>query len=213
MPTTPMMHLAAVCALMPVGLAQQFQWAMGAGGPSFDQGTSIAVDASGYAFVTGSMTGSGTFGSMSFQQANPWANTVVIAKMSVSTGAILWAIAPTHGGPTTSSGAGIAVDTSGNAFVTGFVSGTGTVSFGNVSLSCSGTFDAFVAKFDGSTGTMLWVLQMSSSGTNSHLRGIAIALDSLGNALVPAARLKLRPSSILCILLERRPTVHSRLEW
>jgi uncharacterized repeat protein (TIGR01451 family) len=76
-------------------------------------------------------------------------------------------------------GSGIAVDASGNAYVTGFTAGT----LPGSPEANSGYADAFVAKYD-SNGNRTWVHQL---GTNADDEGFAIAVDASGNALVSGA--------------------------
>jgi subtilisin-like proprotein convertase family protein len=70
----------------------------------------------------------------------------------------------------------VALDTEGNALVTG---STSSMDFAGVSGNYGGT-DAFVAKVS-SDGTLLWVTYLGGSGSDS---AYGIALDPYGNALV-----------------------------
>jgi hypothetical protein len=88
----------------------------------------------------------------------------------------------THAGGTNSSGgSGLAVDSAGNAFVTGHF--VGTAAFGTTNLTSAGQGDMFAAKYD-TTGTLLWVAQ--AGGTN-FANGSGIAADGTGNCYVTGA--------------------------
>src|SRR5437764_11653492 len=74
---------------------------------------------------------------------------------------------------------GIAVDASGNSYVTGSFHDLAV--FGDVTLTSTGGYDIFVAKYD-STGKVLWANQAGGSNFDDH--GLAIALDGAGNCYV-----------------------------
>jgi Ca2+-binding RTX toxin-like protein len=123
-------------------------WARQAGGTSFDRGRGIAVDNSGNSYVTGVFSGTATFGP---GEANETTLTsagsdVFVAKYD-STGALVWA--KQAGGTSEDSGQGIAVDGSGNSYVTGQFDGTATFGPGEANettLTSDGSSDVFVAK-------------------------------------------------------------------
>ncbi|MBI3248435.1 MAG: SBBP repeat-containing protein [Deltaproteobacteria bacterium] len=87
------------------------------------------------------------------------------------------------GGGSTDEGHGIAVDGSGNSYVTGRFQGTsvfGPGEAGQTSLVSGGLVDIFVAKYD-SDGLLVWVKQAGGEGTNE---GRALTVDSSGNSYV-----------------------------
>ena len=148
-------------------------WAKKAGGSSWDEGRSIAVDGSGNTYVTGYFLGTANFGGTTLTSSG--SNDVFVAKYDAS-GNVLWA--KKGGGSSLDGGSGIAVDGSGNAYVTGEFSGT--ASFGGTTLSSSGGSDIFVAKYDAS-GAVLWAKK--AWGTSDDL-GFGIAVDGSGNTYV-----------------------------
>jgi beta-propeller repeat-containing protein len=77
---------------------------------------------------------------------------------------------------------GIAVDANGNSYVTGAFHDL--ANFGDVTLSSSGGYDIFVAKYD-STGSAVWAA--SAGGPDFDDYGLAIAADSSGNSYVTGA--------------------------
>ncbi len=97
-----------------------------------------------------------------------------VAKVS-SGGSLQWA---TYlGGNGDDEGYGIAVDPSGNAFVTGYTTST---DFSGASSGSQGIPDAFVAEVS-SGGWLQWATYMGGSG---YEWGNGIALDASGNAVV-----------------------------
>ncbi len=134
-------------------------------------GNGIAVDQNGNCYVTGKATGdihtigSGLTGS----------DDVFIAKYDTS-GDKKWVIQKGASGRSTY-GWGIAVDASGNSYVTGFTNGNLLVGSG---LSI-GTADVFVMKYN-SSGELQWLKQ---TGVQYYwTEGFGIALDSAGNCYV-----------------------------
>jgi len=149
-------------------------WAKKAGGTDSDYGYGIAVDASGNSYVTGYFKGSATFGSTTLTN-NGFAN-IFIAKLD-SSGNWLWAKNAGYSGCGTS-GNGIAVDASGNIYVTGDFSGSAT--FGSITLTSNGDSDIFIAKLD-SSGNWLWA---KNAGGTDYDYGQGIAVDASGNSYV-----------------------------
>ena len=147
-------------------------WVRSAGGTLYDEGSDIAVDASGNVYITGIYSGTATFASGVSLTAEE-SNDVFVAKYN-SSGTLQWV--RSAGGTSDDRGNGIAVDVSGNVYITGNYSRTATFAFG-VSLTVEGISDVFVAKYN-SSGTLQWV--RSAGGTNNDY-GRGIAVDVLGN--------------------------------
>ncbi len=184
---------AFVTKLNPTGAALLYSTYLGGGGSSStgDYGDSIAVDSSGNAYVTGS-TGSNNFpttsGAFQTTLSGGFAGNAFVTKLNSTGTALLYS---TYlGGPNNGSngdgGAGIAVDSSGNAYVAGY---TASISFPTTSgafqttlaTSLNGGLNAFVTKLN-STGTaLLYSTYLGGSVTDS---ADGIALDSSGNAYV-----------------------------
>jgi uncharacterized repeat protein (TIGR01451 family) len=159
------------------------------GGSSMDAGTGVAVDGSGNAYVTG-FTRSETADLPESPGPKAAADDVpqpgddfdvFVVKVNPVGSAIVYAAF--FGGSDDDLGMGIAVDGSGNAYVTGYTySGEGTfpVRVGP-SLTASGYSDVFVAKIS-AAGTAL-VYCGYIGGSNDDL-GMGIAVDGSGNAYV-----------------------------
>jgi hypothetical protein len=148
-----------------------FIWAVNAGGTSYDYGYAIAVDSVGNACLTGHFYGTASFGSYSFTSSGH--DDIFAAKLD-SAGNWLWAARA--GGTSLDEGQDIAVDSAGNAWLTGDIGGA-TTSFGDISLTSNGSLDIFICKID-PTGNFLWAI--NAGGTSADY-GYGIAIDSAGN--------------------------------
>ncbi len=148
-------------------------WAQQAGGASGDQGRGIGVDAAGNSYVTGAFTGPVTFGTVPVTNAG---NFDMFVAQYDSSGNVLWA--QSAGGPGVDAGLGIAVEGSGNSYVTGVF--RGTADFGPTSIFSAGVGDVFVAKYDAG-GNALWA--QSAGGTVADA-GEGIGVDAASNSYV-----------------------------
>jgi hypothetical protein len=150
------------------------------GGNAGDAGNAIALDSSGNAYVTGS-TASSNFPTLSAYKSSYAGDTDAFVTKLNSTGTAL--IYSTYlGGTNSDSGAGIAVDSSGNAYLTGTTSSTDfPTTSGVFQTALGGGSDAFVAKLDASGSKLLYSSFLGGSSADS---GNGIALDTTGNAYV-----------------------------
>jgi len=153
------------------------------GGSSHDYGRGIAVDSSGNAYVTGyTLSMESTFpvtvGPDLTQNGN---HDAFVAKVKANGKALDYC--GYIGGSGQDYGRGIAVDGSGNAYVTGSTNSTES-SFpieGGPYLTQSGDFDAFVAKVDPQGTAVLYCGYIGGSGEDV---GTGIAVDGSGNAYI-----------------------------
>ena len=166
---------AFVTKLNPTGNALVYSTYLGGSGNEIAAG--IAVDSSGNAYVTGP-TDSTNFPTLNpFQATSGGGNDVFVTKLNPTGNALVYS---TYlGGSGNDGGAGIAVDSSGNAYVTGSTASLDFPTFNALQASLMGNFDAFVAKLD-TAGTAL----AYSTYFGSYDIGNAIAVDSSGNAYV-----------------------------
>ncbi|MBL8718019.1 MAG: SBBP repeat-containing protein [Myxococcales bacterium] len=151
-------------------------WSSYLGGASSDSGFAIAVDGGGNAFVTG-LTSSADFPSSGGFDTNLGGGQDAFVTKVSSTGTLLWS--SFLGGAGADNGRGIAVDATGNAFVTGTTGSADFPTGGGFDTTVSGN-DAFVTKVSG-TGALLWSSYLGGSNFES---GTAIAVDGSGNAFV-----------------------------
>lgn len=172
-------------------------WATFLGGNGNDYARDVAIDAAGNVYVTGG-TASTNFPTTvgAFQTTLGGAEDVFIAKLDSAGSSLIYStyVGGSSGTPGTSgsdNGSAIAVDASGNAFVTGFTVSTNfptTAGAFQPSISNPGGFieiDAFVLKLD-STGSSL-AYSTYLGGSDQDFGADDIVLDALGNAYVVGA--------------------------
>ena len=132
-----------------------------------DSGRGVAADGTNGCFVTGIL------------QTSSDANTArdIFFERYDAAGVLQWQQLPT--GPSSDAGMAAASDTNGNAYFTGWF--TGTVNFGTTNMTAAGSLrDIFVARFD-RAGTLLWIRQIG--GVNAD-EGKGIGVDTNGNVYV-----------------------------
>jgi gliding motility-associated-like protein len=161
------LFLSGLCAS-----AQTFRWSRGATSNNDVQSRRTATDRHGNSFVTGYFKGTAQFGSLSVSSTTANATDIFLVKYD-STGTPLWA--RKAGGAGTDYGYGIAVDSGGNAFITGQYGSTAT--FGTLTIDAVGGNDAFIAKYN-SSGTVQWVNRIA--GTSEEY-GYGVDVDRFGN--------------------------------
>ncbi len=168
----------------PLLAGGDFGWAKTSGGASDDQGYSIATDSSGNLYTTGFFAGTVDFdpGNGVFELVSSnLSQDIFISKLN-NNGDLVWVKQIGQAG--TDVGYDIALDTSGNVYITGIFSGfsgNNTVDFdpaiGTFFLNNAGVEDIFIVKLD-SNGNLIWA--KSIGGTDSDV-GLGIAVDSNGN--------------------------------
>jgi hypothetical protein len=165
-----------VTKINPTGTALVYSTYLGGSGDEFTDlpGNGIGLDSSGSAYVTGSTrstdfpTTSGAFQSVhSGAFDNPF-----VTKLDPTGSTLIYSTFLGEG-----LGKGIAVDTNGNAYVTGEIQGPFPTTSGAVQRTSGG---AFVTKLD-PTGTTLIYSTLLGGGRDG---GEAIAVDAEGNAYV-----------------------------
>jgi hypothetical protein len=130
--------------------AQNLDWAIHAGGTNHDEGVDITTDSVGNSYVTGEFSGTATFGAGEAQETTLTATgsiDIFVAKYDTH-GTLVWA--KRVGSPSTDVGGGIATDSAGNSYVTGYFYDTATFGAGEAhetTLTPTGNADIFVAKY------------------------------------------------------------------
>jgi hypothetical protein len=159
------------------------------GGGSFDYGYGIAVDKSESAYVTGSIR-SADFPTTqnAFQTSfgggppDPYygpPTDVFVTKLNRAGSGLIYS---TYlGGDAEDRGVGIAVDTSGNAYVAGHTNSTNfpTTAGAFQPVFAGGPWDAFVTKLDSTGSTLIYSTYLGSMGFD---QAFAIAVDDRGHA-------------------------------
>ena len=151
-------------------------------GFNFDRANGIAVDAEGNAYVTGATSSPNFPLANPYQDAldsNPWVWNAFVVKLSPDGSNLVYS---TYlGGSGQSEGYGIAVDTDGCAYVTGYNWGGSFPLVNPLPDDYAATGQAFVAKLNPTGDALLYCTLLGGSGNDS---GQGIALDSAGNAYV-----------------------------
>ena len=170
---------AFVVKLTPAGTAFAFSTYLG--GSSIDFGQSIAVDGSGNSYITG-YTSSTNFPIVNADQpVNGGGNDTFVAKLNASGTALTES--GFLGGGDSDTGYGIAVDASGNAYVTGLTLSSNFPLQGPIQNSNGGTLAAFVSKFTfGATGPPTAVSVSPASGNGFSQTFSLLYSDSRGFA-------------------------------
>ena len=155
------------------------------GGSGGDRGNGIAVDGAGAAYVTGGTTSLNFPMAGALQSANGGGQDAFVAKLSAAGTSLVYSTYLGGAGGTVGfneEGRGIAVDASGNAYVTG---ATSSANFPVVNAFqpsyAGGGQDAFVSKLNATGGALLYSTFLGGKGLDV---GNGISVDSEGNAVV-----------------------------
>jgi hypothetical protein len=153
------------------------------GGSGFDGGTAVAVDGSGRAFLTGDASSTNFPTTSGVLQPNLGGGfDAFVAEVDTTKSGAAGLVYSTYlGGNTAETGRAIAVDPSGNAYVTGqTASANFPATAGAFQPALAGNLNAFVVKV-GPGGTLAYATYLGGNGTDS---GTGIAADASGNAYV-----------------------------
>ena len=161
------------------------------GGSASDNGSAIAVDAEGNAYVTGATQ------STDFPTMNPLAGTnaglydVFVTKLNAAGTDLVYSTY--FGGSGGDYGQGIAVDAEGNAYVVGITLSTNFPTMGfrfappsRIELppfqgTFGGNYDAFITKLNAAGNALVYSTYLGGNGID---QGFGIAVDAAGNAYV-----------------------------
>ena len=150
-----------------VGMSDSFgqtvQWSVQFGSSSFEGGHSVTVGPSGNAYVTGTTSGS-------LSGTNVGSDDAFVVKYDPD-GNEVWA--KQFGNNSLEEHSGIAVNSSGNVYITGVING-------NLSGTNIGSDDVFITKY-AKNGIEKWTKQFGSS---SFEGGNGVAIDSSGNVYI-----------------------------
>jgi hypothetical protein len=155
------------------------------GGTGTDQGISIVVDGSGNAYITG-YTDSASFpgsGGSSLQSANGGSTDAFVTKINATGTAVVYStFLGGNGGNEYAND--IAVDGSGNAYITGQTDSSNFpgVTGGSIQPSfAGGSTDAFVTKINAAGSAISYSTYLGDTAEDT---GLAITVDGSGNAYV-----------------------------
>jgi hypothetical protein len=172
-------ELAAYDHSRPLMIDPVLSYATYLGGSGMSAVTGVAVDSSGDLYVTGWTE------SLNFQIAGPiqasneGSVNAFVAKLSPAGSGLLYATY--MGGSGDDQGAAIAVDSSGEAYVTGSTTSPNFPLVSPLSAALGGGRDAFVLKLNALGSMLLFSTYLGGANTDT---GNAIAVDSLDNAYI-----------------------------
>ncbi|MBL0050130.1 MAG: SBBP repeat-containing protein [Bacteroidetes bacterium] len=147
-------------------------WAKSMGGNGDDEGLGITTDKSGNSYIAGNFRGSNiTIDTITLINSGTSVNTFVV-KFNAS-GNVDWA------NSSSTICTGIAIDASGNSYVTGEIISPITT-IGTTTLNSAGYFDLYVVKYN-AIGNVVWA---KAAGGIAYEYSNSIAVDPIGNSYV-----------------------------
>ncbi len=148
------------------------------GGTGRDEAYGVAADPSGNVYITG-FTGSTNFPTVNpYQPTNHGTPDAFVTKFNAN-GTV--AYSTYVGGTVTDSAYGIAVDSAGNAYITGYTSSTDFPITQNAYQPTSNGLDAFLTKLNATGSTLLYSTYFGGT-VNDYAYGVAV--DGSGNAYI-----------------------------
>ncbi|MCF8449602.1 MAG: SBBP repeat-containing protein [Taibaiella sp.] len=163
--------------LVKFNSAGSIQWGTYYGGTNSDYIIDVAADASGNAYITGqTMSTGGIATSGAYQSAASGNYDGFLAKFNTA-GVLQWGTY--YAGNSADYGHGVAIDGSGNVFISGYTaSGSTMTTTGAHQTVLNGIYDAYLAKFN-SSGVIQWGTYF---GGDAYDYGYGVAADASGNA-------------------------------
>jgi hypothetical protein len=169
---------AFVAKINPTGSALVYSTYLG--GSNDDRASGIAVDSAGHAYVSG-QTSSVDFPTMNpLQATNHGAVNAFVSKLNPAGSALVYS---TYlGGSNSDQASGIAVNSAGNAFVTGWTDSTDFPTKNPLQPTYGGgSEDAFVSKLNVAGSALVYSTYLGGSGDD---QSYGIGVDSLGKAYI-----------------------------
>jgi hypothetical protein len=147
------------------------------GGSSSEEVFGIALDTSSNTFLVGTTSSTNFPTAAPFQQTLRGAQDAFVVKFNTTGSALLYS---TYlGGSSVDGGGQVAVDSSGNAYVTGYTESANFPTASPTQPVYGGTRDAFLTRFNAAGSALLYATYFGGSSGES---GDGIALDASGNA-------------------------------
>ena len=167
------LSLTLILFLSPFASAQ---WAGQVGGTSSDQSGDVAIDGSDNIFITGNFTGDADFDNDGvFDDASSVGGEDIFLAKYDDTGDLLWVVSA--GGSGSDEGFAVAVDASGDAYITGYFSNSADFDGdGMDDATATSARDMFLAKYDAS-GAFQWVRTAGGLTGNGQDAGKDIDID------------------------------------
>lgn len=153
------------------------------GGSFYDNGSAIAVDSSGNAYITGETESTDFPLAIPLQASLSFGPDAFVTKLNSSGSALVYSTF--LGGGDSDGGDGIAVDSNGNAYVTGYTWSNNFPTFNPLQTcnACPGSgFNAFVSKINATGTAFVYSTYLGGSGPGDE--GLGITADINGNAYI-----------------------------
>jgi hypothetical protein len=166
---------AFVTKLDPTGATLLYSTYLGGGDADFGQG--IAIDAAGNAYVTGSTLSTSFPTKAPLQAASAGNSDVFLAKLGPDGKGLVYS---TYlGGADGDFGQAVAVDSAGNAYLTGYTFSSDFPTHNPLHSTNTGSADVFVTEVDSAGAALVYSTYLGGSGLD---RAFALAVDGSGNA-------------------------------
>ncbi|TLD41083.1 MAG: Phage tail fiber protein [Candidatus Jettenia ecosi] len=157
------------------------------GGSGDDGGNGIAVDTAGSAYITGG-TGSTDFPTdNAFDENLTGSRDAFVTKLNAAGTSLVYSTYLGGSGgffEFEDIGSGIAVDTAGNAYITGSTDSTDFPTANAFDESLNGFTDAFVTKLNAAGTSLIYSTYLGGDDLLRDDLGIGIAVDTIGNAYI-----------------------------
>jgi len=175
--TTTNSSLVSDVFVLKLDASGNYVWVKSFSGNNSNKGNALAIDASGYVYITGDFYGIVDFDpGAGVQNLQAVASDIFISKLNAD-GDYVWAKSLASPGNFGNDGSAIAADASGHVYLTGFF--TGATDFdpgaGTVTLTPQTPQDVYYLKLD-SSGNYIWAKQISGNPT-LFTSGIAVNRD------------------------------------
>ena len=178
---TKMLLVSGFLIISLISYAQQYEWAIRAGGALEDYGVSVAIDASNNSYISGYFKGTADFDpGPGAANLSPSGNQDIYLAKYDADGNYLWAF--NIGGTSYDASFSVTTDLSGNVYIGGFFQNTADFDPGPgvANLTSSGMEDIFLAKYD-ANGNYLWAFSINGTGQNVVK---SVTTDASGNVYI-----------------------------
>jgi hypothetical protein len=164
-----------------IGSGGGLVWSTFLGGSSSDYGTGIAVDSASQVTVCG-YTFSSTFPTTPGAYDISWAGSydAFVTRLPANGSALAWSTFV--GGVNSDYARALAIDASGNAYVTGNTFSTDYPAAGGFDTALGGSIDAFVTKVNSAGSGLGWSSYLGGTSTYGSDVAYALSVDGSGNA-------------------------------
>jgi uncharacterized repeat protein (TIGR01451 family) len=171
--------LAAYDHTLPLVIDPVLAYASYVGATSSDTVLGIAVDADGFAYITGNLFGAFTMTPGAYDTTNAGQD-VYVAKINPAGGSFIYATYISAAGGN-NFGNDIAIDAQGNAYITGKATSTLFPATPGAYDTTPSSLDAFIVKLNAQGNGLLYASYLGGTGSDE---GFGIAVDSSGDVYI-----------------------------